>query len=60
MPSSFSQRNRPVMFSTHIRPPVISSGPESRRFSLGRAQPAPSMGDGRVKLRPKSVEKDAW
>ena len=48
-----------TVFATQSRPPESKSGPRGRRFSLGRAQPIPVSGDGRVQLSPKSVEK-AW
>lgn len=60
MPSSLTHKNKPVRFSTQSLPPVIKSGPAASRFSLGRAQPAPLISAGRVKLRPKSVEKVLW
>lgn len=39
MPSAFTHRKIPVMFSVQRRPPLRSSGPSERRISRGRAHP---------------------
>ena len=46
--------------STQSRPPDMSKPPGLRRNSRGRTQPAPIIGVGIEKLRPKSVLKAWW
>ena len=57
--ASFSQvsLDAPVMFSTHIRPPLMSKGfPTPSESSLGRAQPVPAIGVIRLHVPPLSAD----